>query len=76
VFQVKEETEDQLIAQDCLPRDDEGEWEFDSVIKSKSINSCRSCSKQGIGTLDQKVGLPSMDFLSSFSFSFLCSSCA
>ena len=40
MFEVEEETEDELVSEDGFPRDDEGEGEVDSIVKLKKITRC------------------------------------
>ena len=37
MFEVEEETEDELVSEDGFARDDEGEREVDSVVELKKI---------------------------------------
>jgi hypothetical protein len=39
VVEVKQETEDELIARDSFAGDDEGEWELDGIVKGERIDS-------------------------------------
>ena len=40
VLEVQEEAEDELVSEDRLAGDDEGEGEVDSIVKLKKITRC------------------------------------
>lgn len=38
MFKVQEKTEDKLVTQDSLARDNEGEGKFDSIVECQRVN--------------------------------------
>lgn len=45
---MKQETEDELVPSDGLARDDEGQREFDRVVKRNRVNGCPSVTAQAL----------------------------
>lgn len=52
MVKMKEETEDELIASNRFPRDDEGEGKFYRVIERKGIDRCRNQRQSGLRERD------------------------